>query len=205
VIDCTFAKNAGNNGGGGICNSRSSPMVTNCTFTENTAYTGGGMWNSSSSPTVTNCTLTKNIASDHGGGMYNWQSLPMATNCTFAENTASYGGGMYNDDDSSPTVTNCILWNDSASSSGNEIYNDDSTSTPVVTYSCVEGGYTGTTDISSDPLFVDAANGDYRLQSGSLCIDTGTSIGAPDTDIEGTERPQGSGYDLGAYEYAAGR
>ena len=57
----------------------------------------------------------------------------------------------------------------------------------------------GTGDISSDPLFVDAANGDYHLQVGSACIDAGTSVGAPATDIEGTLRDAIP--DIGAYEW----
>ncbi len=35
----------------------------------------------------------------------------------------------------------------------------------TVTYSCVQGGYTGTGNTSSDPLFADAQNYDYRLKS----------------------------------------
>ncbi len=64
----------------------------------------------------------------------------------------------------------------------------------------MEGGYEGTGNIPDDPLFADAANGDVRLQDGSPCIDTGTAESAPDTDIEGTARPQGAGFDMGAYE-----
>ena len=209
VANCTFTGNTvdGFGTGGGMCNLYSSPTVTNCTFTGNAAANvGGGMENYASSPTVMNCTFIGNSA-EGGGGMENsWSSSPTVTNCTFSENTVDYdGGGISSGENCLPTVTNCILWNDSASSNGNEIRNSDSTSTSVVTYSCVEGGYDGTGNISSDPLFVDSANGDYSLQSGSPCIDKGTSEGAPDTDIEGTERPQGSGYDMGAYEYAAGR
>jgi len=42
---------------------------------------------------------------------------------------------------------------------------------------------------------------DLSITAGSSCIDTGTSIDAPTTDIIGTARPKGSGYDIGAYEY----
>ncbi len=63
---------------------------------------------------------------------------------------------------------------------------------------------TGTGNISANPLFVDQYTGDYHLQSNSLCIDTGTSSNAPATDFEGTTRPQGAGFDMGAYEYSNG-
>ena len=43
---------------------------------------------------------------------------------------------------------------------------------------------------------------DYHLTSASICIDAGTPVGgtAIPTDIEGTPRPQGNGFDIGAYE-----
>ena len=60
----------------------------------------------------------------------------------------------------------------------------------------------GTANMTVDPLFVDAANGDYHLQSNSPCIDAGISTNAPSTDFEGNIRPQGIGYDIGAYEFS---
>ena len=51
----------GNPGGGGMFNGGSSPTVTNCTFSGNSAGQGGGMINNSSSPTVTNCILWDGI------------------------------------------------------------------------------------------------------------------------------------------------
>jgi len=60
----------------------------------------------------------------------------------------------------------------------------------------------GSGNIDTNPLFVDGANGDYHLESGSFCIDAGTTSNAPPTDFEGTIRPQGSGIDIGAYEYS---
>ncbi len=63
---------------------------------------------------------------------------------------------------------------------------------------------TGTGNISTDPLFVNQTTADYHLQSNSPCIDTGTSLNAPTTDFEGITRPQGAGFDIGAYEYSNG-
>jgi len=104
--------------------------------------------------------------------------------------------------DSSPTVTNSILWGNTAPT-GAEIYTDSGA--PVVAYSCVQGGYAGTGNISDDPLFVDGTDGgdgwDLQLQEGSPCIDAGTSTGAPGVDILGVSRPQGGGVDMGAYEF----
>jgi hypothetical protein len=100
--------------GGGMCNANeSSPTVTNCTFSGNSACAGGGMCNDSSSPTVTNCTFSGNTASADGGGMNNENSSPMVSNCAFIGNSTEDGGGMCNYS-SSPTVTNCTFTGNSA-------------------------------------------------------------------------------------------
>ncbi len=45
----------------------------------------------------------------------------------------------------------------------------------------------------------------YRLQRGSWAIDHGATLGSPyNTDIAGIARPQGSAWDIGAYEYTSG-
>lgn len=49
--------------------------------------------------------------------------------------------------------------------------------------------------------FVDAAGRDYRLSAGSEAIDAGVPILGVLLDRAGTVRPQGGGYDVGAYEY----
>lgn len=52
-------------------------------------------------------------------------------------------------------------------------------------------------------VFVDAAGRDLRLKKGSPAIDAGAQDLAPETDLEGTSRPQGRAVDVGAYEYHA--
>ncbi|MBN2039078.1 MAG: right-handed parallel beta-helix repeat-containing protein [Spirochaetes bacterium] len=50
-------------------------------------------------------------------------------------------------------------------------------------------------------LFADPANFDFHLLPDVSMIDAGAAESAPAMDIEGNARPNGSGYDLGAYEY----
>ncbi|MFE0020894.1 DUF1565 domain-containing protein [Amycolatopsis sp. NPDC059021] len=57
--------------------------------------------------------------------------------------------------------------------------------------------------VVADPRFVNYradGSGDYHLAMGSPGIDGGTAAGAPRHDIDGRRRPQGRGYDIGAYE-----
>ena len=116
VTNCIFSGNSASDGGG-MYNSYSSPTVTNCIFEGNSAGSGGGMNNVySSSPTVTNCIFEGNSATSFGGGMCNQvSSSPTVTNCVFEGNSANQGGGggMYNYFSSSPTVNNCIFWDNS--------------------------------------------------------------------------------------------
>ncbi len=51
--------------------------------------------------------------------------------------------------------------------------------------------YPGTGNKNADPLFIDPANGDFRLSCSSPCIDAGTNspgVPLPPTDIEGDPR-----------------
>jgi len=185
LTNCTFKANWASEGGGMQSSYYSYPTLTNCTFAGNSAGVGGGIYSSYYSyPTLTNCTFSGNSASS-GGGMFNfYYSYPTLTNCTFSGNSASSGGGMYNANSASPALTNCILWGDTPE----EIYNDDST--PVVTYSDVQGGYPGEGNIDVPPFFVDPDNGDFHLHACSTCIDAGDND-APDLppyDFEGDDR-----------------
>src|SRR6266498_3125600 len=55
---------------------------------------------------------------------------------------------------------------------------------------------------NTDPGMVDPASYNFRLQASSLAIDSGVAVPVP-TDHEGRTRPQGNGYDVGAYEYSS--
>ena len=59
----------------------------------------------------------------------------------------------------------------------------------------------GVGNINVNPQFTDTTLHNFYLLSTSPCIDAGTAIDAPIFDYEGTTRPKGMGYDIGAYEY----
>jgi hypothetical protein len=51
-------------------------------------------------------------------------------------------------------------------------------------------------------LFVNPSKNDYHLAPGSPAIDAGTTMSLVAKDLDGHKRPQGAGYDIGAYEFA---
>jgi hypothetical protein len=53
---------------------------------------------------------------------------------------------------------------------------------------------------NKDPLFVNYSINDFRLRANSPCIDKGADVGVTH-DHDGNIRPQGAGYDIGAFEF----
>jgi hypothetical protein len=62
---------------------------------------------------------------------------------------------------------------------------------------CAGSGTSSNNITNSNPLFVNAAGGDFHLQSNSPAINAGLIEAILATDCEGTTRPQGGGYDIG--------
>ncbi len=213
--DCTISNNTASHGGGIEVNG-GSPTITNCVISGNEAgTTGGGIEVNNGSPTITNCIISGNKANSSlrgGGGIYIRNASAIITNCTISNNTANEGGGIYcykQLSQSVPTVTNCIFWEDTP----NEIHNSCGNNF-TVTYSDVQGGYSGEGNIDGAPLFMDItdpepANWNLRLRSNSPCIDKGSNYapGLPINDLDtkpriidgdSNELPIA---DMGAYEY----
>jgi predicted outer membrane repeat protein len=188
-----------------MVNLLSSPILTNVTFSGNSAATGGGgMTNADSNPTLTNVTFSGNSTNNIGGGMYNHAdfsggSHPTLTNVTFSGNSAgSAGGAMYNSL-SNPIIRNSILYGNT----GGEISNFSSA--PIVNYSIVQGGYAGTGNLDANPLLNPLANNGgftqtMALKNGSPAIDAGNDAKCPAKDQRGVTRPQRAHCDMGAYE-----
>jgi parallel beta helix pectate lyase-like protein/uncharacterized protein DUF1565 len=58
-----------------------------------------------------------------------------------------------------------------------------------------------TNNLTSNPLFVDAAQANFKLQTSSPAINAGATLSAVPDDHVRVSRPKGTHYDIGAYEY----
>jgi parallel beta helix pectate lyase-like protein/uncharacterized protein DUF1565 len=56
-------------------------------------------------------------------------------------------------------------------------------------------------NLTSNPLFVDAAQANFKLRATSPAIDAGATLSAVPDDHVRVSRPKGTHYDIGAYEY----
>jgi len=90
---------------------------------------------------------------------------------------------------------------------GQLLYGDDCPEDPSKTIKFTIGewrkkGYDRHSVFPTDAGFVSVVDDDYRLMPGSTAIDAGCDVSrfCP-TDFEDVKRPQGRGYDCGAYEY----
>ncbi len=228
--NCTITGNTAGGSGGGLYNvSVSSATLNNCVFTANSVGStypygvgGGGVDNEyASALTLADCTFVGNVASTRSGGGLNNLAWASVTNCTFVGNSAGpSGGGVC--DGQSVTMTNCILWANTATS-GSQI--QVSSGTPSLTYSDIQGGYTGAGNIDAAPQFVrnpsagsdgtwgtaDDDYGDLRIRTTSPCVDIGSNAAVPTgiiVDLGGNPRfadcpsrnDPGAIVDMGAFE-----
>jgi hypothetical protein len=203
IINCTITNNYAVSGGGLFAANGSNPTVKNCMFTSNKATFGGGAYHIASSPTYNNVLFSGNNAT--GGAIYNNSANPTITNTTIAGN-GGYNGAIFNAS-SSPVVKNSILWGNIAP------FNDTQS---ITTYSIVEGGYNGVGNLNINPQFINLVHfglsptpsGNYQLTNTSPAIDAGDngSITITDKDLIDNLRRYNAGIvDMGAYEFQGSR
>jgi len=192
VVYCTIkhGKVTGSINGGAIyCSGSNDVLVKHCRITHNsTENFGGGIYCTNSSIRLVRVVLASNSATVHGGGiLLTGGSNMVASNITLYNNTAgTSGGGIYVSGTSYPVITSLVSWDDAP----NEIY-EVTAGNSSVTYSDVEGGFTGTGNINSNPLFVNAAGLNFNLTPCSPCIDAGNPTVY---DPDGTRTDMGACY-----------
>lgn len=210
--------------GGGIynqgsVNNPSQPIIRNCKFYDNNADYGGAIFNNGFTGKaklyLVNCTFQYNSA-NQGGALFNYGGGVIITgdpyadaviyNCTFSSNSASEGQSMYNQQSEYIDCYNSIFWEPGA-------ILDNTQEGTTLNHCNIWGGWSGFggNNLSTDPLFLDEFNGDFRLHAISPLIDAGTGSGSSLTnggDIDGQIRfednpniPGVSSIDIGAHEF----
>jgi len=191
--------------GGAVYCYDSSPTITNCKITNNIGDKGGAIYCLESYPIINNTVIANNASmggSPQCGGIFTeaW-GAPDIKNCTIVNNSP---GGIFTASGDGVDMTNTIIW-------GNERYQiQTDESVPVVTFCNVQGGYPGSGNIDSDPNFFAPSSGpgtdydglfaNWTLSSSSPCINAGTDVDLPDTDLADNPRIFSDIVDIGAYE-----
>ena len=152
-------------------------------------------------------------ARDYGIHLYHSATDVIVANNTSLDNGASglvvgnSGGGS---DDNTIVTSNIFAYNhnygfrDDSGTTGPSNKYDNNLTFNNGNGDYVASGGTVSGNLSSDPQFVNytgTALGNYHLQATSPAIDSGTTLNAPSFDLDGGNRPIGSGYDIGCYEY----
>jgi hypothetical protein len=194
--------NTANENGGGVGIWHDGPVVVmaNTVISANYGHNAGGvgMWELGGTFTGTNLLVAGNHSGPGPAGIALWGSSGgQLMNVTISGNDSATGfdGAEVEGPVSGFSIVNSIFWGNGtggANLGGNNL---------DVSYSDVQGGFTGPGNINADPLFI--GSGDYHLGVGSLCVDRGTPAGAPAHDIEGT--PRDTWPDMGAYEWVGFR
>jgi parallel beta-helix repeat protein/predicted outer membrane repeat protein len=126
--------------GGGIYCGRSSPTISKCIITSNSAGSGGGVSCLGGSPKITNCTIIGNMCSSLGGGVWIRDgSRATLINCLISGNSAQYGGGISCWEKNSTTIINCTVTDNFASSCGGGIDSYSTYSYPTISHCILLG------------------------------------------------------------------
>ncbi|MBT1696640.1 T9SS type A sorting domain-containing protein [Fulvivirgaceae bacterium PWU4] len=217
VTRCIFKDNYAGFGGGAMQLYYSDPAITGCVFANNSVSNsyGGAMYFDHGSPVIANSVFTGNKSSYQGGALYIFNySSPLIVNSTFTGNYAYVdGGAVYMRNTSTVNLKNAIIWGNTGG--GAQAIANEGSATVNVTYSDVQGGYTGAGNINADPAFAQGDDADgydnlwftlddgLALLSDSPAANTGSNAAIPAgiaTDILGNNRIVNTTVNMGAYE-----
>jgi len=188
--ECRIAGNTAEKSGGGIYAWQSRMLIDGCVITENSADEGGGLFCWYSAPRVVRTVIAKNSAAICGGILCD-EAFPIIVNCTIADNSSTQEevGGLHGMEgvftSSVPRITDSIIWGNGKAISGAGQVRIEFCDTDETGYAGADG------NLSEDPQFVNATEGDYTLVQGSPCIDSGNPQPAYN-DADGTRCDMGA-------------
>lgn len=202
-MNCIMDGNFTELGSGGVSQAGNSATTNfvNCLIINNKS--GDNRIISISRGRILNCTFAGNDPTDHkiidfrqkideSSGITEYKGE--VTNCLFIHNRADGAILDARDPVKFTAVATNNLFFGNVNSDGAPVANASANVTEVNSIRVNSGA---ATSIVANP-----ATGDYHLVAGSPAIEAGTASGAPGNDIEGILRPQGAGFDIGAYEFS---
>jgi hypothetical protein len=205
IVNSEIDGNRSGEWGGGVLAMDS--QIVNCLVRSNSAAERGGGLVLHGATTVRNTLVAGNRAGADGGGIFSDMGVTLESVTVVGNSSGSgRGGGLYSSFLSSGGYNSILYFNED-----NDIYSDfeDVTLTHCC-YGVSEGTITGSGTITNNPMFMNAGSGygtnhvagDYRLQTTSPCVDTGTNQAwmAGALDLAGTNRIVGGTVNMGAYE-----
>lgn len=179
-------------------------VVARNVISGNQATNGGGIYCYGANVLLDSNLIYGNYASDGSGIM---TGTARVVNCTVVGNTGSGGSGADGIYVRSGTVANCIVAFNAAGiflqREGTTVMaSNDVFGNTLYAFADNSGQFTDPGVLAVDPLFIDAAHGDYHLLSTSPCIDAGTDnyVTTGAHDLDGNLRRQGAHVDIGCYE-----
>jgi hypothetical protein len=184
--------------GGGISLNYVEAHLTGNTIFSNTAAGGGGILMQGSEPiTLSNNLIAHNHAALRGGGIYVVSSEPSASQAILINNTIADNGdtGVVGWQYIALTLTNNLIAGH-ATGVNTTVPASATVAADTNLFWNTHDPITGTNAILQDPLLAPG----YGLRPGSPALDKGLTIPWLTADLEGTARPQGSAYDIGAFE-----
>ncbi len=148
--------------------------------------------------TFNNCIIDKSIIAI---GFSNYSEASPADSNLFANCIFNNGTYLFetNRENNNNKMLNCIVSNFKTLSTGSKELKFAYSYCDFFSNSFLLPAGTG--NIAKNPLFINPKIGDFLLQKDSPCIDAGTANDAPLFDFIDTKRPQGKGFDIGAFEY----
>jgi hypothetical protein len=207
ITDCRFDANSASYGGGLACY-WGDPIIVGSEFSANLVIDGGGIYLARSSAHLTGCLFFGNDAMFWGGGVLcTSHGAPVFEGCTMARNDAYEGSGLWAVDECAVVLRSTLV---AFNTHGNGVHMYDDLAHPSsVDLDCCDvfgntphnyGGLavdqTGEDgNVSADPLFCDAAAGDFTLDAVSPCVpahnECGVQIGALGVGCGLTPAPAG--------------
>ena len=178
--------------GGGVCMYGGNPVLINNAISNNTAKYGAGVVIDYSDCIFRNNIVSGNVGGQSYGGGGFWMIGDgtediLIENNTIADNESVMMGGAMYLWSTQITARNNIFWNN-IQSTGEQIYMRNGASADI-TYSDVEGGFSGEGNMDLPPAFADTG---FILLPSSPCIDAGN----PDSLYNDPEDPGNPGKPL---------